>query len=172
MVYSAKKTAKAATSKRDVIHGYRIISPRWADDALSGEGARKFGGRWNSPGRAMVYLAGSRSLAALEMLVHLTTPGSRSKTYQIIEVHIPCQLISDYPLSILPPKWRDYPPSLITQEIGDDWLQACDSTPHLALRIPSTLVPDESNFLLNPLHRDFKRITTHPPNDFHFDPRL
>lgn len=171
MVYSAK-TSKSTTASCNFTHGFRIVSPRWADDALSGEGARKFGGRWNSPGRAMVYLASSRSLAALEMLVHLTSPVSRSKAYQIIEVHIPSELISDYPLSILPAKWRDSPPSLITQEIGDDWLQACDSAPHLALQIPSTLVPEESNFLLNPLRHDFKKIISYPPKAFHFDSRL
>ncbi|MCF6312867.1 MAG: RES family NAD+ phosphorylase [Verrucomicrobiales bacterium] len=162
----------APVTNSDVVHGYRIVSPRWADDALSGEGARKFGGRWNSPGRAMVYLGGSRALAALEMLVHLTSPGSRSKPYQMIEVAIPCDLISDYPLSILPQRWRESPPTLITQEIGDDWLQSCNSISQLALRVPSTLIPEENNLLLNPLHRDFKKITSLPPTAFSFDTRL
>ncbi len=171
MVYSAK-TPVFSTLSSDVVYGYRIVSPRWADNALSGEGARKFGGRWNSPGQAMVYLGGSRALAALEMLVHLSSPASRSKTYKIIEVCIPCDLISDYPLTILPQRWRESPPTLITQEMGDDWLQACDSIPQLALRVPATLIPEENNILLNPLHRDFKKITSQAATDFSFDSRL
>ena len=156
----------------EVVHAYRIVAPRWVDDALSGEGARKFGGRWNSPGRAMVYLGGSRALAALEMLVHLTTPLSRAKVYKIVKVSIPSDLISDYPLGILPKNWRDHPPAQITQEIGDDWLKSNNSMNQLALRVPSTLIPEESNILLNPLHPDFKKIKTHTPEDFCFDSRL
>jgi len=152
-----------------MISGFRIIAPRWAHDALSGEGARKFGGRWNSPGRPMVYLGSSRALAALEMLVHLTSPLSRAKRYQIIQVEIPPELIATYPLGILPPKWQDHPPSSLTQEIGDDWLQA---TGQLALRIPSILIPEEDNILLNPQHPDFYQITAHAPQDFTFDSRL
>ncbi len=152
-----------------LISGYRIVAPRWADDALSGDGARKYGGRWNSPGRPMVYLGGSRALAALEILVHLTAPLSRAKPYKIIEVIIPNCLISDYPPGILPKTWRDHPPAQITQEIGDDWLLASGS---LALRVPSILIPEETNILLNPLHPDFKEITHLSPNDFSFDPRL
>ena len=151
------------------VSGYRIVAPRWADDALSGEGARKYGGRWNSPGQPLVYLGGSRALAALEMLVHLTTPLSRAKAYKIIQVTIPENLISEYPLHILPENWRDYPATQLTQEIGDDWLQASGS---LALRVPSILIPEESNILFNPLHPDFKEITHLRPTNFSFDPRL
>ena len=165
--------AKSPTPEvSEITHGFRIVSPRWATDALSGEGARKFGGRWNSPGRPMVYLGGSRALAALEMLVHLTTPLSRAKLYQIIKVSIPTHLISDYPLEILPKNWRDHPPTTLTQEIGDDWLQSPASMSQLALRIPSTLIPEESNILLNPLHPDFKKIQSETPQDFSFDARL
>ena len=57
---------------------YRLISPKWAATALSGEGARLYGGRWNSPGKSKVYLSTSRTLAALELLVHLTTPRSQA----------------------------------------------------------------------------------------------
>ena len=149
--------------------GFRIVAPRWADDALSGEGARKFGGRWNSPGHSMIYLGGSRALCALEMLVHLTSPLSRAKRYKMVQVEIPSQLIANYPLGILPEKWRNYPPTSLTQEIGDDWLLAGGQ---LALRVPSILIPEEHNILLNPHHPDFSKIISHVPKDFDFDPRL
>jgi RES domain-containing protein len=151
------------------IYGYRIVAPRWAHDALSGEGARKFGGRWNSAGKPMVYLGGSRALAALEMLVHLTTPSSRQKTYNIIEVGIPKELVTLYPASALPKDWQNSPAPMSTQEIGDDWLSA---TGQLALSIPSVLIPEENNILLNPLHPDFQKITSSAPNHFTFDKRF
>jgi RES domain-containing protein len=151
------------------ISAYRIVAPKWAHDALSGEGARKFGGRWNSPGRAMVYLGGSRALTALEMLVHLPTPLSRAKPYIIIEMKIPRHLIDDYPLSLLPDGWRNSPPAASTCDIGNDWLQAGGQ---LALRIPSILIPEETNILLNPLHPDFGQITEAPAATFSFDSRL
>ena len=73
----------------DTITAYRLVSPRWASTALSGEGARKYGGRWNSPGHSVVYLAESRALCALELLLHLTTPDTRTKPFRLIEVKIP-----------------------------------------------------------------------------------
>lgn len=117
----------------------------------------------------MVYLSESRALCALEMLVHLTSPLSRKKPYRAIEVSIPASLIYDYPLSILPENWRQYPPNRLTMEIGDDWLQAGSQ---LALRIPSVVIPEETNILLNPLHPDFKKIEVSKVREFSFDPRL
>lgn len=155
--------------KADTVTGYRIVAPRWADDALSGEGARKYGGRWNSPGRPVVYLGGSRALCALELLVHLTTPLSRAKPYRLIRTSIPSKLVSDYPASILPDGWRKHPPGQLTMEIGDDWLQAGSQ---LALRIPSVIIPEETNILLNPLHPEFSKIEQFETKEFSFDPRL
>ena len=155
--------------KNSLISAYRIVAPKWSHDALSGEGARKFGGRWNSPGRPMVYLGGSRALTALEMLVHLPSPLSRAKPYHIIEVQIPEHLIAHYPLNLLPNGWRNSPPTQSTYIIGDDWLHAGGQ---LALRVPSTLIPEESNILLNPLHHDFSQVTQSEASNFSFDTRL
>ena len=155
--------------KTETITGFRIIAPRWAHDALSGEGARKYGGRWNSPGRPVVYLGGSRALCALEMLVHLTTPLSRAKPYRIIEVAIPKSMVTDYPASILPEGWRKHPPGQLTMELGDDWLKAGSQ---LALCIPSVLIPEETNILLNPLHPKFSQVEISEAREFSFDPRL
>lgn len=153
----------------DYACGYRIVAPGWAHDAISGEGARKFGGRWNSPGRAMTYLGGSRALAALELLVHLTSPLSRAKPYRIIEVKIPLKQIANYPLSILPEGWRESPVSSMTTDIGDEWLDVCGQ---LALRLPSILIPEETNILLNPNHPDFSKLICGEAREFRFDKRL
>lgn len=153
----------------EYIDGYRIVAPRWAHDALSGEGARKYGGRWNSPGRALTYLGGSRALAALELLVHLPSPLSRAKPYRIIEVKIPKELIAEYPLKLLPGAWRESPAPSITSVIGDEWLEVCGQ---LALRVPSVLIPEETNILLNPNHPDFKEVITGEEREFRFDKRL
>ena len=103
------------------------------------------------------------------MLVHLTTPLSRSKSYRMIEVQIPADSVSDYPSAILPADWRDHPPGKNTMEIGDDWLQA---NRQLALRVPSTIVSEETSLLLNPLHPDFVKIRISPPSVFNFDSRV
>ena len=163
---------------KNFCYAYRLIAPRWVDTAFSGEGARKYGGRWNSPGLPMVYLGGSRAITALEMLVHLTSPMSRSKLFTLMEVKIPKELISDYPADILPDGWRDHPPGPLTMEIGDDWLKAggangtSGGTGQLALRVPSVIIPEETNILLNPLHPKFSKIEVSTPQNFSFDPRL
>ncbi len=153
----------------DFTCGYRIVAPRWAHDAISGEGARKFGGRWNSPGRAMTYLGGSRALAALELLVHLTSPLSRAKLFRIIEVKVPIEQIANYPLNVLPEGWRESPVSSMTTDIGDEWLDVCGQ---LAMRVPSVLIPEETNIILNPNHPEFNNVICGEVLDFRFDKRL
>ena len=155
--------------ERKYLSAYRIVSPKWVDDAFSSEGARLNGGRWSSPGRAVVYLGGSRALAALEMLVHLTSPLTRAMPYRIIEVKIPRDLVANYPLSILHKDWRESPVSKLSQEIGDDWINAAGQ---LAIMAPSVLIPEETNILLNPHHPDFKKIQISEAKEFSFDKRL
>jgi len=140
------------------VRAYRIVAPRWAPTAFSGEGARKFGGRWNSPGKPVVYLADSRALAALEMLVHLTTPGSRAKPYVLIPVAIPGDLVEGVA------RMPDHPVAT-----GDSWL-ASNRSP--VLRVPSIVIPEESNYLLNPRHPEFPKIGIEAPASFRFDARL
>lgn len=144
-------------SSENRVAAYRIVAPRWRNSAFTGEGAANYGGRWNSPGRRAVYVAGSRALAALEMLVHLTTPGSRAKPYLIFEVSIPAAAIIGAPATDRP------------VETGDAWLRSGRSP---ALRVPSVLIPEEPNYLLNPLHPGFSRIIPGMPREFLFDHRL
>lgn len=156
-------------STNDYVSAYRIVAPRWVDDAFSGEGALKYGGRWNSPGQPMVYCGGTRALAALEMLVHLTTPQSRTKPYKLLELKIPANLIDHYPATALPLNWRRTPASKPTMEIGDDWLLHGKNP---AISIPSILIPEERNLLLNPLHPEFRNLKVLAAVDFSFDSRL
>jgi RES domain-containing protein len=127
-----------------------------------------FGGRWNNQGVAIVYTAQSQSLAALEMLVHLDSPELLDK-YVLFEVGIDESLITHIDTAQLPKNWRTDPSPVKVRAIGDQWAGTGAS---VVLRVPSALVPPESNFLLNPLHRDFSRLRISNPLPFGFDRRL
>jgi len=127
-----------------------------------------YGGRWNSPGTPMVYAAQSQSLAILEMLVHLDSP-NLLKRYILFGIEIETTLISPVDRSSLPKNWKTDPVPTSVQTIGDRWAASFIS---VALNVPSALVPDESNFLLNPLHPDFPKLKIQKPLAFQFDPRL
>ena len=147
---------------------WRIVQRRYAGQAFTGEGARLYGGRWNSPGHAVVYAAAARSLAVLEMLVHLDGP-QLLRAYQLIEASFPESLVTELAAKDLPPDWRDDPAPRSTQFLGDEWLQKAQSA---VLRVPSVLIPEEHNCLLNPAHPGFRQIRIFPPANFAFDPRL
>ena len=147
---------------------WRITQQRHARTAFSGEGARLFGGRWNSPGTPMVYTAESRSLAVLEILVHLDSPALLDR-YVFLEATFDAALVTDLDRARLPRNWQSDPPPPALQNLGDTWAASNTSA---ILRIPSVLVPEESNLLLNPRHPDFAKITISRPQPFHFDPRL
>lgn len=145
---------------------WRIAKRRYA--SLDGEGARLYGGRWNSKGRRMVYLGGSLSLAILETLVHLDRT-LMPPDFVAVEVTIPDDCVETLEARHLPKLWRKIPGPKTLQAIGDKWLREGRS---LALRVPSAVVPTESNVLVNPEHDDFKRIKIGTPSSFVFDPRL
>lgn len=149
------------------IFAYRLVAPQWASTALSGEGARKFGGRWNSAGHPVTYLGESRALTALELLVHLTTHASRRKTYTLLEVKFPAASVSRAVVSA--PDWNASPPTSGSTQVGDEWLQEGSS---LALLVPSTLVREESVILLNPEHPDFETVEIVAQREFRFDERF
>jgi len=147
---------------------WRIVKEKYAADAFSGEGARLYGGRWNSPGTRMVYAAESRALAMLEMLVHLDAPGLLHK-YVLIAVEMDVALIVSLDRGILTENWKDDPAPAEAQRIGDRWAKGGSS---VALAVSSVLVPEEFNFLLNPVHPDFSKLRISEPRAFQFDPRL
>ncbi len=144
--------------------GWRIDKPRRA--AFSGEGARRFGGRWNSPGVAVVYLSEHQSLAALEIFVHVQPLIPREK-YLAYFVEWDEALMEVR--KKLPPDWRASPPGPATMQVGDQWVREARS---VVLAVPSAIVPAEHNFLLNPAHPKFRQIRQHKPVEFVFDPRI
>jgi RES domain-containing protein len=147
---------------------YRIVRHQHATTALSGEGARIYGGRWNPPGWRCVYVAESRSLAVLEMLVHLSGR-SRGLTYRLISLEIPDDSISVATPATLPAGWDALPAGEASQMVGENWLQAGRT---LALRVPSVLIPEESNLLLNPLADGFGSIRVLDEREFQLDLRF
>jgi len=159
----------ASSKQQATITGFRLMSPRWVDSALTGEGAGKYGGRWNSIGIPVVYLAGSRALAALETLVHLTTPETRSKPFALLEIEFPADSVERMRVGEMPDNWRSSPPGPATMKLGDEWIAAQRS---LALRVPSTVVVEEDNWLLNPRHLQANTVKILSVDRFSFDSRL
>jgi len=147
---------------------WRIIQRKFLKTAFTGEGARLYGGRWNSRGNAVIYTAQSQALAALEILVHLDSE-KILQHYLAIPVSIPPDLIERLSPSALPKSWRAYPAPRSTRVIGDAWL-ARSSSP--VLEVPSVVIPSESNFLLSPAHPQFSKLRIGKPLLFQFDPRL
>ena len=140
---------------------YRLCKP--VQTALDGEGARLWGGRWNSAGRPMVYTAASPSLAVLEVLVHLDLPSELlPDDYQLLTIAVP----DDAPLRLFEGDPADNEASL---QAGDAFLDAGDA---LALKVRSVVVPQEWNVLLNVRHPDIERVTVERCEPFRLDPRL
>ncbi|HKG96416.1 MAG TPA: RES family NAD+ phosphorylase [Pyrinomonadaceae bacterium] len=147
---------------------WRIVKTRFWADAFSGEGARVYGGRWNSSGVAMVYTAGSISLATLELLVHLDTT-LVIPSYSMCPVDFDDSLLEVLDPAALPSDWRQSPPPRSLQLIGDDWISRASS---VVLRVPSAVVEDENNYLINPAHKDFKKLAIGRMKPFPLDARL
>ena len=148
---------------------YRICKTKYASSAFDGEGAFRFGGRWNSRGSRIVYTAGSLALAALEMLVHLDDDELLS-SYSFVAAQIPTALILPVALyRALPKDWDASPAPLELQQLGDDWASEKISA---VLEVPTAIIPREKNYLLNPAHPDFAQIKIEAPERFMFDERL
>jgi RES domain-containing protein len=116
----------------------------------------------------MVYLAGSRSLAVLEMMAHCSIAALRMK-YAVIEVRFDRRLAKELSEEGLPANWQSDPAPSSTHRIGDEWVRDGRS---LALSVPSSIVPQERNFLLNPSHAHFAKMSFGEPRAFQFDSRL
>ena len=146
---------------------WRIVKQRHSREAFDGEGAAKYGGRWNSHGVAVVYTSSTLSLAALETLVHLTPPVTLK--YVFFRIEFEDSLVERVRLASLPPEWNAEPPGSSSMAIGDRWAWEARTA---ILRVPSVLIPGECNYLLNPSHTDFKKIRLGKPEPFALDPRL
>ncbi len=139
-------------------------------DPSSGDGAAKYGGRWNHKGRAVVYCSESRALSALEYLVQLTNEEGLPTDIHLARFQIPeTDKVESVASHTLPEGWNGPKISSATQDIGTKWLESGDSA---ALRVPSALIPEEHNYLLNPCHAGFKEIALARAGPFRFDARL
>jgi RES domain-containing protein len=148
---------------------YRIFKTKFKKTWFNGEGAFLFGGRWNSKGTRVLYGAGSLSLAALEMLVHLNSAELLS-SYSFATVEFDEKdVLSVQDLGKLPRNWNASPPPLAIQRIGDGWAASMRSP---VLKVPTSLVPDEFNYLVNVVHPKFSSIKRTKPRLFRFDERL
>lgn len=150
------------------LRGWRIVPEDQAATAFDGEGARLYGGRWNSVGVAMVYASEHKSLAALELRVHINTT-KRLKGYKCFAFEFDEKLVKVFPDGSLPKDWQQEPPPPSLQRLGDAWVRASDSP---ILAVPSVIIPDERNYLLNPKHPEFAKIKIAKSEHFTFDPRL
>ena len=146
---------------------WRIVKRAHLHLAFSREGAKRTGGRWNSPGLAMIYTSEHKSLAVLEVLVHLDLLDMAH--YLTFQIEFDRSLVETLDHADLPRGWRAEMPAQSARRIGDAWIQQARSA---ILAVPSAIVPEEINLLLNPAHPAFKRIRVGKPTPFTFDPRL
>lgn len=147
---------------------WRICRRRYAADAATGEGARRYGGRWNSRGVRVVYASTSLALAAVETFVNLE-PNLRPADLVSIEGEIPDGFDTGrLDPNTLPPHWHETRDESL-RRFGDEWIRGGRSA---ALLVPSAAIRGEWNVLLNPAHPDFSEIKFRDPEPFEFDVRM
>lgn len=150
---------------------YRIERAKYLETTLSSIGAALTRGyRWNSLHTQLVYTAESRALATLEVSVHLDLSEDLPTDRCYVEIEIPADItMLEVSLEDLPPEWDAKPPTLITQTIGDDFVFQNEAA---VLKVPSSIVPQEFNYLINPNHPEAKRIKVINITSMNFDPRF
>jgi len=141
---------------------------KYAQD-LSGDGARLYGGRWNNKGTGLIYTAASRSLAAFEALVHMSQPDFLIGR-KLVSIGVPKSINPKrIDLSLLPKEWNKNPPPFALADLGTAWAVGMTS---LLLQVPSAVVQQEFNILINPQHPDMKFVKIVDVEDFKYDDRL
>lgn len=141
-----------------------------ADD-LSGTGAKITGGRWNAPGDALIYTSETQALACLETVVHLNAGGLPLNRY-LVAIAVPAVIWAaarTETQASLPVGWDADPSGRASVQFGTAWIRSNASA---LLKVPSVIVPDEHNFLINPLHPDSRAITATKIRRWLYDPRL
>ena len=151
-----------------MLTGWRIVPEDKAAKAFDGEGARIYGGRWNSVGVPMVYASEHQSLAALEVRVHIDRTRMR-KLYKCFAFQFDEQLMEGFRVGALPKDWMQEPPPPSLQLLGDNWVKSGAS---VILAVLSVVIPKELNYLINPKHPDFAKLKIEKPTEFAFDQRL
>jgi RES domain-containing protein len=146
-------------------------TPTYEADDLSGAGAKTTGGRWNAVGVPVVYTSQTRALACLETVIHLSAGGLPLNRY-LVDVTIPDELWTDAQMTTaasLPVGWDAEPAGRTSIEFGTNWMRSGTSA---LLVVPSVIVPEEFNVLINPQHSRSARITAAKVRKWLYDPRL
>ena len=147
---------------------YRLTLAKYVETAFSGEGSRRVGGRWTPVGFPAVYTASSIALTVLETLVHVDS--AIMPKHLVIRVDVPDVIrFTSFSAIDLPRNWRETPAPASLQHIGRDWLESGETA---LLQIPSVVVPQENNIIINPLHTDFQKLDIGEPDSFSIDARL
>lgn len=152
----------------NVIEVWLITKKKYSTNAFSGEGAKIWGGRFNSPGVSAVYTSNSLSLAILESLVQ-SNDKSILRNMALVRASIPEELVEVSSLSKLPGGWNRIPLSKTSQRWGHEWL---NNSIVPVIRVPSVVVPVEYNYMINPTHTLFSRITIHEAEPLPLDKRF
>ena len=152
---------------------WRIATDTKAYEAqdLSGSGAKITGGRWNDIGVALLYAAGSRALACLETVVHLNYGGLPLNRY-LVEIIVPDDLLSAAEIATtesLAVGWDAEPAGRVSTSLGSEWARSLRTA---LMLVPSVIVPEENNLLINPAHPDAGRISGRKVRRWTYDPRL
>ncbi len=150
---------------------FRIEKKKYLNQALSGRGAAlSTRNRWNEFGTPLVYTAHSRALALLELAVHLDVIEGPITDRYYVEIDIPDDLqIVELTLDVLPKNWQANPPGNNTRQLGDHFVIQQKAA---VIKVPSSIVPQEFNYLINPLHKDAGKIATISQEIIQIDHRL
>ncbi|WLE64193.1 MULTISPECIES: RES family NAD+ phosphorylase [Burkholderia] len=156
------------------IHLWRIatVTAAYPAEDMSGAGAKATGGRWNEKGTAVLYTSTSRSLACLETLVHMVSGGLPLNRI-LVRLDVPddvWEAASSFdPNDIGNVGWDVEPAGMVSIKAGSDWVKGAAAALFV---VPSAIVPEEMNVLINPLHADAAKITATKIRRWSYDPRL
>jgi RES domain-containing protein len=145
---------------------YRISDCRYIND-LSGKGAAQFGGRWNNKDIHILYTAATPSLALLETLVHMGR--LPLKPYCMATIDVPELVMQEMTDEDLPPGWKRSQAPDFLKAIGDKFIMKCE---YVGLKVPSAIMPEEFNLLLNPAHALFSKVKILVERQIVIDERL
>jgi RES domain-containing protein len=147
---------------------FRLSRRRYTTES-TGKGAATYGARWNSQGVEIIYTADSRALALAEVFVHLSA-AMLPDDYLMLTINIPDSVsVLSLNESLLPGNWSDFPYTYQTQAIGDKFVS---ERKYCVLKVPSSVVKGDFNYLINPLHPEFSQINIIQISDFIIDRRM
>lgn len=157
------------TGPTSTVRVYRITHQRYAEDPYSGKGGLVASGRWHRRGRLVTYAAASLALATLEQLGRVNVL-ERLKQMVYAPAELDTAAIWTPPEDELPAGWDQRPPGAASQAYGEQWLARAHS---VALRVPSVILPEGYNYVINPAHPDFEEaLHVYEARPLHLDPRI